>query len=98
MAASAGHRQGENSDCGHLRMRSRLPFGHSSTHYPREIASRIMTKDNGAPLSPERRRCRTRATAFVCGGVATLVPVGAGLLTVLDPLRQTGGGEAAEFL
>jgi quinol---cytochrome c reductase iron-sulfur subunit, bacillus type len=98
MAASAGHRQGENSDCGHLRMRSRLPFGPSSTHYPREIASRMMTKDNGAPLSPERRQFLTKATAIVCGGVATLVPVGAGLLTVLDPLRQTGGGEAAAFL
>ena len=35
---------------------------------------------------------------MVCGGVATLVPVGAGLLTVLDPLRRSGGGNSAAFL
>ncbi len=34
---------------------------------------------------------------MVCGGVATLVPVGAGLMTVLDPLRRSAGG-ASVFL
>jgi Rieske Fe-S protein len=79
-------------------MCSRLHFNPAPTHYPREIVQVIMTKDNGAPLSPQRRQFLTKATAMVCGGVATLVPVGAGLLTVLDPLRRTGGSAATAFL
>jgi menaquinol-cytochrome c reductase iron-sulfur subunit len=47
------------------------------------------------PASPERRQFLTKAAAMVCGGVATIVPVGAGLMTVLDPLRREGGGATA---
>ncbi len=60
-----------------------------------------MSEDKEAPASPERRQFLTKATAIVCGGVATLVPAGAGFMTVLDPLRRSAGagaGEATPFL
>lgn len=76
-------------------MCSRLPFVASSKHYPREISFCIMTGKNSEPSSPERRQFLTKATAILCGGVATLVPVGAGVLTILDPLRRRGGNGAA---
>lgn len=55
------------------------------------------TTQQPGPALPERREFLTKAAAMVCGGVATLVPVGAGLMTVLDPLRRTGTG-GHEFL
>lgn len=45
--------------------------------------------DNG---HPDRRGFLTRVLAVVCGGLATLVPLGAGLWAFLDPLRRGGGG------
>lgn len=42
-----------------------------------------------------RREFLAKSAALVCGGVATLVPVGVGLVTVMDPLRRGGEGEAA---
>ncbi len=50
------------------------------------------TEQKQVPASPERRDFLTKAAAMVCGGVATLVPVGAGLMTVVDPLRRTAVG------
>jgi menaquinol-cytochrome c reductase iron-sulfur subunit len=51
-----------------------------------------MTEPDPAPKSPERRQFLAKAAAVICGGVATFVPVGAGLMTVLDPLRKSQGG------
>jgi menaquinol-cytochrome c reductase iron-sulfur subunit len=48
------------------------------------------------PAQPERRRFLTRATALTLGGVATLVPAGAGLVMLLDPLRHKA--RAGSFL
>lgn len=56
-----------------------------------------MTEKTGTPASPERRQFFVKAAAMVCGGVATVVPIGAGLMTVLDPLRKSGSG-GGEFL
>ena len=50
------------------------------------------------PACPARREFLTRAAAVVCGGAATLVPIGAGLITVLDPLRRGGAAGEAPFL
>src|SRR5262245_23928220 len=59
---------------------------------------RMGTTDNKQiPASPGRRQFLTKAAAVVCGGVATLVPVGAGLMTIVDPLRRgadSAGGHA----
>jgi menaquinol-cytochrome c reductase iron-sulfur subunit len=52
-------------------------------------------KDNGHPA---RRGFLTRTLALVCGGLATLVPVGAGVWTFLDPLRRGGGGGGGRFI
>jgi len=46
------------------------------------------TDDKQVPESPDRRQFITKAAAMVCGGAATLVPVTAGLMTVMDPLRR----------
>lgn len=40
------------------------------------------------PDQPERREFLTKAAAVAIGGVATLVPAAAGLVTVFDPLRR----------
>lgn len=40
------------------------------------------------PDQPERREFLTRAAAVAIGTVATLVPAGAGLVTLFDPLRR----------
>jgi len=40
----------------------------------------------------ERRGFLTEALAVVCGGLATLTPLGAGVWAFLDPLRRRGGG------
>jgi len=40
------------------------------------------------PAQPERRIFLTKATALGIGAVTTLVPAGAGLITLLDPLRH----------
>jgi menaquinol-cytochrome c reductase iron-sulfur subunit len=45
-----------------------------------------------APEQPERREFLTKAAAVAIGSVVTLVPVGAGLVTALDPLRRRAGG------
>jgi hypothetical protein len=52
-------------------------------------------KDNGHPA---RRGFLTRTLALVCGGLATLVPVGAGVWTFLDPLRRGGGAGGGRFI
>jgi menaquinol-cytochrome c reductase iron-sulfur subunit len=41
-----------------------------------------------APEQPERRDFITKAAAVAIGAVAALVPTGAGLVTVFDPLRR----------
>jgi nitrite reductase/ring-hydroxylating ferredoxin subunit len=41
---------------------------------------------------PDRRGFLTKALAVICGGLATVVPLGAGLWAFLDPLRRRGGG------
>jgi Rieske Fe-S protein len=41
---------------------------------------------------PDRRGFLTKLLAVACGGLATLVPAGAGLWAFLDPLRRRGGG------
>jgi menaquinol-cytochrome c reductase iron-sulfur subunit len=54
--------------------------------------------DKRSPASPERRQFLTKAAAIVCGGVATIVPVGAGLMTIIDPLRRHAGSGESAFL
>jgi Rieske Fe-S protein len=53
-------------------------------------------KEPDSPAQPERRRFLTRATAVGIGAVTTLVPAGAGLFTLLDPLRHKA--RAGSFL
>jgi Rieske Fe-S protein len=48
------------------------------------------------PATDSRRGFLAKVVAVACGGLATLVPVGAGLWAFLDPLRRTTG--AATFL
>jgi Rieske Fe-S protein len=48
------------------------------------------------PTPDQRRGFLARMLALVCGGLATLPPLVAGLWVVLDPLRRQGG--AAAFL
>jgi len=60
-----------------------------------------MSRQQQAPQreSPETAGRRTFLSAFlaiVCGGLATLAPVGAGLWAFLDPLRRQGA--ASSFL
>lgn len=43
-----------------------------------------------APPADDRRGFLAKALALACGGLATLVPVGAGLWAFLDPLRRRG--------
>lgn len=45
-------------------------------------------KDQDSPPQPERRSFLTKASALTIGAVTTLVPAGAGLITLLDPLRH----------
>src|SRR5262245_30787921 len=45
-----------------------------------------------SPAQPERRDFLTKAAAVAVGAVAGLVPAGAGLVTVFDPLRHRSGG------
>jgi menaquinol-cytochrome c reductase iron-sulfur subunit len=45
-------------------------------------------KPSDAPEQPERRDFLTKTAAVAIGVVATLVPVGAGLVTIFDPLRR----------
>src|SRR6185503_3167966 len=45
-------------------------------------------KPPDAPDQPERRDFLTKAAAVAIGAVATLVPAGAGIVTVFDPLRR----------
>jgi Rieske Fe-S protein len=49
-----------------------------------------------APAGGDRRNFLTAALAVACGGLATLVPVAAGLWAFLDPLRRTAA--ASSFL
>lgn len=48
------------------------------------------------PPQPERRDFLTKAAAIGIGAAATLVPAGAGLITLLDPLRHKA--RAGSFL
>jgi Rieske Fe-S protein len=41
------------------------------------------------PPQPERRGFLARLAALVAGGAAALVPMGAGLMTLFDPLRRS---------
>lgn len=45
-------------------------------------------KEQDSPTQPERRDFLTKASALTLGAVTTLVPAGAGLITLLDPLRH----------
>jgi len=53
-------------------------------------------KEPDSPAQPERRNFLTKATALGIGAAATLVPAGAGLITLLDPLRHKA--RAGSFL
>jgi len=53
-------------------------------------------KQQDDPGQPERRRFLTKAAALTIGAVTTLVPAGAGLMTLLDPLRHKA--QAGSFL
>jgi menaquinol-cytochrome c reductase iron-sulfur subunit len=53
-------------------------------------------KEQDFPAQPERRRFLTKATALTIGTVVTLVPAGAGLVMLLDPLRHKA--KAGSFL
>ena len=44
--------------------------------------------DHDSPAQPERRDFLTKAAAVTIGTAATLIPAGAGLYTLLDPLRH----------
>jgi menaquinol-cytochrome c reductase iron-sulfur subunit len=46
---------------------------------------------SGAPSGEPRRGFVAKALAVIFGAVATLVPIGAGLAVLLDPLRRTSG-------
>src|SRR5262245_63313606 len=45
-------------------------------------------KEQDWPAEPERRKFLTKAAAVTAAAVTTLVPAGAGLITLLDPLRH----------
>ena len=45
-------------------------------------------KDHDSPAQPARRSFLTQAAAVTIGAVTTIVPMGAGLITLLDPLRR----------
>lgn len=51
-------------------------------------SQRQRMKPNDPPSQPERREFLTKAAALTIGGVTTLVPAAAGLMTILDPLRR----------
>jgi Rieske Fe-S protein len=53
-------------------------------------------KEPDSPAQPERRNFLTKATALGLGAAATLVPTGASLITMLDPLRHKA--RAGSFL
>lgn len=58
---------------------------------------------NDEPTSDARSRSARRgfireATALLIGAVATLVPLGAGLITLLDPLRRKTRGGGSGFV
>ena len=53
-------------------------------------------KEQDSPSQPERRSFLTKASALTIGAVTTLVPAGAGLVTLLDPLRHKA--KAGQFL
>lgn len=61
---------------------------HGESRLP--AASRVPAGDDS------RRGFLAKAIALVCGGLATMVPVGAGLWAFLDPLRRSAG--VAKFL
>jgi menaquinol-cytochrome c reductase iron-sulfur subunit len=48
-----------------------------------------------APEQPERRDFLTKTAAVAIGAVAALVPAGAGLVTVFDPLRRRSTASGA---
>ncbi len=52
-----------------------------------------MTPERSAtgPVDPGRRRFLAEALALVCGGLATVVPLAAGVWAFLDPLRRKAG-------
>ena len=52
-------------------------------------------KPDDSPAQPERREFLTKAASVGIGAAIGLVPMAAGLLTVLDPLRKRGGGGGA---
>ena len=45
-------------------------------------------KEPDSPAQPERRSFLTKAAAIGIGAATTLIPAGAGLYTLLDPLRH----------
>src|SRR5881296_1119825 len=59
---------------------------HSSR--PAEPSHSDAMKEPDSPAQPERRSFLTKATALTLGAVTTLVPTGAGLIALLDPLRH----------
>jgi len=49
--------------------------------------------DQSAQKQEERREFLKKLAAMACGGAATLVPVGAGVAVMLDPLRRKAGAQ-----
>ena len=47
---------------------------------------------SASPENPQRREFLKGACCVALGGLATLVPVGAGVVVLLDPLRRGGAG------
>ena len=51
-----------------------------------------------AAQAADRRTFLKKVGALVAGGIAVIVPLGAGLATFLSPLRKRGGGAGAAFI
>ena len=67
-----------------------------SDHEHRHGESRSGAVSGGSAGDGSRRGFLAKAIALVCGGLATMVPVGAGLWAFLDPLRRSAS--VAKFL
>ena len=52
-------------------------------------------KHDDSPPQPERREFLTKAASVTIGAAVGIVPLAAGLITVLDPLRNRGGNTGA---
>ena len=67
------------------------------SHQQREEQREEQRQEREQPAAADSRRgFLTKALAVICGGLATLVPVAAGVWAFLDPLRR--GGATATFI